>query len=289
MKRNYKILSKYLLVGLGGYFSLTNVYAATSSAPISQSTMGHTSIVTPSDSSGFSIDAGSPLSVSLLDNCWKNRETLANQNVIANYLMTQPQVPSDYEIAWKTARLVYFIGNYGIGEAKFLNTNDGVTLFNYGVTAGSLAKQLKPNGVEGNYWYAIDLGSYGLAKGVLASARNAKYGMAALRIVQVVDPSYQNYGSSRVLGRYYQELPSVFGGDTAKAAKLIGDAVKSSPKFDNNWVFLGQYYLSNSQYQEALDACNKALSLPGVDGKFEDMRYKKEARQCVNKAQSKIG
>ncbi len=242
-----------------------------------------------STSQAFAIAKGSPLTVKLIDYCWANREDLANQKIIADYLNTQPDLPYDYETAWKTARLVYFIGNYGIGEKEFVSSSAGVKIFNYGVKAGKIAIAQKPNGVEGQYWYAVDLGSYGLAKGILASASNAKDGMAALRQAIAIDPSYQWYGSSRILGRYYQELPGLFGGSYDKAIELLKTATDKAPQFRNNWVFLGQYYLKTRDYQNALTACQKALSLPNQDGKYEEMRYSREANECITTAKAKLG
>lgn len=229
-----------------------------------------------------------PLSVKLLDECWNNREDTNNQKAIADYLMTLPKVPNDFEIAWKTARLVYFIGNYGLGEKRFVDTSDGVTLFDYGANAGLLASKLNAKAVEGFYWYGVDLGSYGLAKGVIASASHAKDGMNALFTANKINSAYHWFGSNRILGRYYQELPGIFGGDSDRAYRFISAATQEAPNFRNNWVFLGQYYISAGQYDKAFEACNKAVSLPSVDGKYEELRYYKEAKQCVLKAKSKL-
>lgn len=229
-----------------------------------------------------------PICKGVLDIWWDHREDLQNQKVIANYLSTKPKVPNDFEISWKTARLVYFIGNYGYGENNFVNTKAGAELFHYGAEAGKQAMKLEPNRVEGYYWYAIDLGSYGLAKGIIASAANAKEGMRALAKAMSIDPKYQWYGSSRILGRYYQELPGLFGGDKEKALQLMKSATEKAPEFRNNWEFLGKYYLSRKEYDKALVACNTALEKKSLDGKYEEARYIREAQECRDKAQEKL-
>lgn len=234
------------------------------------------------------ISPNASLSKQLVDKLWANREEIKNQEIIANYLETKPSIPNDYEVAWKTARLVYFIGNFGIGEKYFVSTKAGVNLFNYGVEAGKKAIELNPKNVEGYYWYAVDLGSYGLAKGIIASASNAKSGMKALKQALEIDPQYANFGSSRILGRYYQELPGIFGGNKDKALALLKDATLKAPEFRNNWVFLGQYYISEEQYNEALEACTHALNCKDIDGKYEEERYKREANICVQSAKSKL-
>lgn len=236
----------------------------------------------------FTIPDDSPLTAKLMDQAWSNRQSITNQKNIAAYLMTNPTVPADYDTAWKTARMVYFIGNYGYGEKSFVSTPDGVKLFDYGVKAAQVAMSQKANGVEGLYWYAVDLGSYGLAKGVFAAAKGAGPGMDALKKAIAIDPSYQNYGSSRILGRYYQELPGLMGGSNSKAEKYLTTATEKAPQYRNNWVFLGQYYISTKDYQKAVDACQKAVDAAPSDGKYEEMRFSREANDCVKKASAKL-
>jgi tetratricopeptide (TPR) repeat protein len=236
----------------------------------------------------FNIPAAAPLTIKLLDSAWSNRENTDNQKIIADYLATSPVVPQDYETAWKTARMVYFIGNYGIGEKAYVSTSAGAKLFDYGVSAAKVAIAIDPSKIEGQYWFAVDLGSYGLAKGVMAAAGGSGPGMDALRKAIAIDPTYQYYGSSRILGRYYQELPGLMGGSNKKALTLLTTATDKAPQFRNNWLFLGKYYLSVSDYQKALDSCNKAIELPALDGKYEEMRYLREANECASTAKSKL-
>ena len=227
-----------------------------------------------------------------LDRVWQNREKLTNkeQTNIANYYLTASNEPSDYAIAWKTARLIYFLGNYGVGEERFTvkNKDEGVKLFNYGVKVGKLAMSLDPSKVEGYYWYAVDLGSYGLAKGILAAASSAGDGMDALKAAKKIDPSYQWYGSSRILGRYYQELPGVFGGSNKKALALYEEATQKSANSSVNWLYLGRYYLKDGYATKGLEMCIKGASLPNVDGKLEESRYKRELNECVSDAKAKL-
>ncbi len=291
-----KNLVKILLVGLctHSFATSTGSNGQTLGKPISgevkASDVAGSRIATSVNTTGgrFTINNATPLSVELLDKCWEKRENLANQKIIANYLMHQPKVANDFETAWKTARLVYFIGNYGYGEKMFVDTKAGVTLFNYGAEAGKIAYKLEPSKVEGYYWYAIDLGSYGLAKGILSAAANAGDGMDALKKAKAIDPMYHWSGSSRILGRYYQELPGLFGGSNKKAIELFKNTTEQSPEFDNNWLFLGRFYMNDGNYKEALDSCTKALDISPVDGKFEEMRYKREAKECITKAKGKL-
>lgn len=232
------------------------------------------------------------LTEKLLDSYWDAREEGAKQVAIAQYLLQQPVIPkSNYAIAWKTARLVYFIGNFGSSEAWFAKNKKTVSiakLFNYGVNAGELATKINPKGVEGHYWYAVNLGSYGLAKGVLAAASKAGDGMDALKRVIKIDPSYQNYGAFRILGRYYHALPGFFGGSDVKAKNSFIIATQKAPNYKNNWIYLGNFYLDKGKYKEAKEACSKAINLPEADGKYENIRYQREAMNCLSSSEQNL-
>ena len=235
------------------------------------------------DNNSLSLNVNNPLTEKLLDDIWSKREDENNQKIIADYLITKPTIPNDYAIAWKVARLVCFIGNYGYGKPIFVG-KDGAKFFKYGIEAGEIATKINSTGKEGLYWKAVDMGSYGLAAGVIASAMKARPGMEALKKVMDIDITYDGYGAPRILGRYYQELPFLFGGSMSKAEELIKEATTSNPTYRNNWVFLGQYYLAKKNKVEAKAACEKVLTLPETVGKYEEMRYTEEARTCIAKA-----
>lgn len=240
------------------------------------------------------IDAKTPLTTAAVDYYWDNRENITCQNNLINYLIKKPVLASDkdYALAWKTARLIYFVGNFGVGEKAFAENGSkrksAVKLFDYGVNAGSLAMKLQSSKVDGYYWYAVNLGSYGLAKGIIAAASNASSGMDALKKVIQLDDSYEVYGAYRILGRYYHALPGIFGGSDAKALSLLRSATQKASANKVNWVYLGNYYYDREEYAKALDACNKALKTPDLPGEFENRRYISEANICVFKATNKL-
>jgi hypothetical protein len=229
----------------------------------------------------------SGLSINWLNNAWDNREDLTKQSAYINYMQkmnTDNIIPNDYEASWKAARLVYFLGNYGVGEKQFATGESGIAFFDYGVRLGKQAITLNSNGIEGQYWYAIDLGSYGLVKGIMASAMNAKSGMKALAFVAAQDSHYHWSGANRTLGKYYSKLPAMFGGDKNKALTNLLNATQDVD-YSNNWVFLGQYYLEQKDGVNALKACQRALQSPKIDGKYEEKRYAYEAQECIAQAQ----
>ena len=241
-----------------------------------------------SETKKFSLSATEPLSVKLLDYAWQNRENIDNQKIIATYLTGKPVVSKNYDIAWKTARLVYFIGNFGYGEKEFLDTESGAQLFYYGIAAAQKAIDINDKGVEGYYWYAYCQSAYGRAKSVLAMAANANDTMPALRKAIQLNAAYGNYGAERMLGIYYQEIPVIFGGSEDKALDLIKSAVTKAPQDRSNWLALGEFYNHFGYYESGVQACKKALSVMDTNGEFEELRFLREAKECVDKAKSRL-
>jgi tetratricopeptide (TPR) repeat protein len=219
-----------------------------------------------------------------LDKAWANRESMNGQSDILNFVNEASKVPDNFDVAWRVARLVYYIGNFGSG--KNLSKAEQVKLFQYGFEAGKLAKNLEPKRVEGYYWYATNLGSYGLAKGILSALSNAKDGRNALLEAALIDPTYQWGGPYRILGRYYQEVPSVISfGDKKKALEYYNKAIAIDPNFRLNLIYLGILQKDLGEKEVALSLFEQAGKKADKDGKNEENRYKQELKENIDKLQ----
>lgn len=234
------------------------------------------------------LDAKTPPTVAVLDACWDGRETVANQKVITTYLEAEPKLASDYDINWRVARLVSFIGNYGYQYSEYTTSERGQKLFSYGAAAAQTAMSLKNNQVEGAFWYAVDLGSYDVAKGGSAGLSDRKKWLNAAQLAQTNDASYDYDGSNRMLAVYYQVLPGIFGGSDDKALAYLNEATTKAPTFNYNWIALGQYYLATKDYKKAITNCTKGLNMDNINGSYEGKKYKKDANKCISTAQDKL-
>jgi tetratricopeptide (TPR) repeat protein len=222
------------------------------------------------------------MSVESLDKAWEQRETKEAQEQIYSFVKEQLLVPKDYEIAWRVARLVYFCGNFGLGEN--LSDSEHVKMFLYGYKAGELAKKLNTNRPEGYYWFAVDLGSYGLAKGIFSALSNATAGRDALLEVAHIDPNYHWAGAYRILGRYYQEVPSFISfGDKKKAEDFFQKAIKLAPNYVLNKIYLGILYSELGRKEEASKIFKDAESMPDIDGKNESIKFRAKLKESMKK------
>ena len=209
-----------------------------------------------------------------LDDYWEKRSDKEVQKKIIQLIESQSPVPQNFEIAWKISRLASFCGNFGLGET--LPNKERAQIFLYGFNSADIAKQLESNRVEGYYWYAVNLGSYGIAKGVVTVLKNAAKGRDSLLLAIQIDPKYQWAGAYRVLGRYYDELPEVVSfGDKKKAEMYLKKAVELAPEFRLNKIYLGNLYNQEGKKKEAKELFLNAKKLPDVDGAEEEVHYKK--------------
>lgn len=226
------------------------------------------------------------ISESTLDKLWDNRESLDGENEIHNFLANESAIPKDFNTAWKISRLVYYYGNFCFQEK--VSKLEKTKLFKYGYEAGKTAKELEPKKVEGYYWYAINLGSYGLSKGIFSALSNAKPGRDALLEAAKIDPKYQWCGPLRILGRYYQEVPGglISFGDKKIAEDYFTKAIQNCPEFRLNIMYLGILKKKAGDKANALDLFKKAQMLPEVDGKNEEKRYSKELAENIKSVQN---
>ena len=226
------------------------------------------------------------INLKLLDKMWDNRQTPEGEQEIIQFIQAEPEVPKDFNISWKVARLVYFSGNFSLMQKS--TNDDKIKLFKYGYTAGLIAKELEPKRVEGYYWYAINLGSYGLVKGIFSALSNAKAGRDSLLEAAKIDPTYQWCGPLRILGRYYQEVPGgiISFGDKKIAQEYFQKAIQTCPNFRLNTMYLGILKKKEGEKSEALELFKKAQALPELDGKNEEKRYEKELAENIKSVQN---
>ncbi|MCX7886902.1 MAG: TRAP transporter TatT component family protein [Verrucomicrobiae bacterium] len=153
-----------------------------------------------------------------------------------------------------------------------------------GIVAARRARELRPDRVEGHYWYAI-------AVGLLADA-DRSYGLsavaemeAALRRAIEIDERYDNAGPLRVLGLLLLRAPAppTSIGSPRKALRLLQRAVELFPEYAENYLYLGEALREAGRADEARTAWEKVLNLPAPPGRaLEAAEWKKQAGKHLN-------
>jgi len=99
-----------------------------------------------------------------------------------------------------------------------------------------------PNLVAGHYWLALNLCGIADACGYMTGRRLLPQIMAQLQRALALDPSYDQAGAHRILGRIYFEAPAwpMSVGDMQKSLQHLQAAVRLAPLNSTNHLFLAQ-------------------------------------------------
>jgi tetratricopeptide (TPR) repeat protein len=203
-----------------------------------------------------------------VDARWAQR-TPANRTAIAQELAKRLEPhQGDFEAAWRLARCYVWIAD----EAPYYR--DTKTRFRLGKKAMNVAKravQMQPKRVEGHYYYAWAVGQWSLGISIakaLWEGAESKY-TGALKKVDQLDRSFDQYGALRMWGRYYHSLPWPKR-NRAKSAKYLRTAVKKAPTNLRSFVYLAETLIGQGEHKSACDLVTKALKLKGNSAKEPD-------------------
>jgi tetratricopeptide (TPR) repeat protein len=179
----------------------------------------------------------------------------------------------DYAAQWQAAQALEFLAeNETRPELRRVSAQRGIVL-------ARRARMLKPDGVEGYYWYALNVGW-------LADVDRA-YGLDAVGEMQTalkraieLDERYDFAGPLRVLGILHLRTPQPPAsiGSPRKGLQLLRRAVELFPDYPENYLYLAEALHENGRADEAKEALRKVLEAkPWPDQQFESEQWKAEA------------
>jgi tetratricopeptide (TPR) repeat protein len=187
------------------------------------------------------------------------------------------QNPKDFEAAWKQARARYWLGGHGpeAGRRKDLEA---------GVKAGEAAIAIDANRPEGHFWMAANMGALAESYGMRAGLRYRKPIREALERVLRIDPAFQNGSADRALGRWYQQVPGLFGGSDSKAEVHLRKALTYDPNNTATHFFLAETLLDLGRTADARAELQKVQEVPiNPNWAPEDREFKEKARALLEK------
>ena len=179
----------------------------------------------------------------------------------------------DYIAQWQAAEAMEFLAG---NEAK---PNLRQQSAQRGIVFARRARELKPDGVEGYYWFALNVGwladvdrTYGLdAVGEMQTA---------LKRAIELDERYDFAGPLRVLGILYLRTPQPPAsiGSPRKGLQLLRQAVELFPDYPENYLYLAEALHDTGRADEAKEALRKLLEAkPWPDQQFESEQWKVQA------------
>jgi tetratricopeptide (TPR) repeat protein len=118
-----------------------------------------------------------------------------------------------------------------------------------------------PRSGAGYFYKGLCLGRLGEINGIAASIDVLNTFPGIMETAAEIDPAIERGGPHRALGRYYFEVPWLFGGDVEKSIDHLQKAVDYGPGYWENHFFLAEAYFENDQYQLAKTALQKTIEL----------------------------
>lgn len=155
--------------------------------------------------------------------------------------------------------------------------------FQKGIEEARALLKVDGNSAEGLFWLAVNMGADALERGKMSALPIVPQMERLLLKLDGLNPSYENAGASRVLGRLYHQAPAVISvGSSEKARRFLERALKLAPAHPGNQAFAADFLLDKGEDDRAKQlaaSCVKTLTASG--GKYGD-----EAREWKQIAQN---
>jgi len=179
----------------------------------------------------------------------------------------------NYDAQWQAAQAQAFLAeNESQSQARRESAQHGIVF-------ARRARELRPESVEGLYWYALNVG--------LLADVDRTYGLdavsemaAALKRAIEVDERYDLGGPLRMMGILYLRtpLPPASIGSTRKGLRLLERAVDLFPEYPENYLYLAEALRDSGRVDESQAAIRKVWEAkPWPDRQYESEVWKARA------------
>lgn len=179
------------------------------------------------------------------------------------------------EAAWRKSQALYWVGTH-------LPESQQLAVLELAVEAAKQAVAINPQSLSGHYWLGVCYGVYGKAKGVMKSLSLVDPIKEEMAVVTKANPSYEDGGAYRVLGRLYFKLPGLAGGSNTKAVENLKKSVELGPQRWLNHLYLAEVYLATDKKAEAKELLQSIIAGPaqaGLEPEYAD--WKAEAEKML--------
>jgi tetratricopeptide (TPR) repeat protein len=146
------------------------------------------------------------------------------------------------------------------GDVRAHTEADRIAAYARGRDYARRATVLAPDSAAAHLWYAITLGSWAKAKGLLRSALTLREVRREVDTVLRLEPA--NIQAHIMAGSMARELPALFGGDHQVAEAHFKTARRLDPHRTGVRIELAQLYIDMGRYGEARQELDAVLAEP---------------------------
>ena len=189
---------------------------------------------------------------------------------------------SNFEAAWKLARIMYWLGTHDAEAAQRSDLERGVDLeprvaqLEHGI--------LEPKRPEGYFWMAADMGALAESFGLRQGLKYRGEIKDALETVLKLDPAFQKGSADRALGRWYLNVPGLLGGSKKKSEEHLRKSLTYDPNSIASHWFLAETLFEMERDADAREELRKTIAAPlDPDWEPEEREFKKLAEERLKK------
>ena len=158
--------------------------------------------------------------ISEADQLYSQREDLSKVRLgVALLRQARTADYGSYEIAWKLARIAYYLG------AHTDDQRERDEAFREGTEAGKTAVELDSEKPEGHFWLGANYGG-SAEHSTLAGLSNIEDIRREMEAVLRIDEKFQAGSAYMALGQLYLQAPRLFGSDAGKALEYLEKGLK---------------------------------------------------------------
>ena len=165
------------------------------------------------------------------------------------------QDSSQPEWQWRMARSHYSIAK------RVEDDNTASQHYNLCIEHSNRTLEIKPDSAIGYFFRALCRGKQGEMQGLWSSLGIIEPFEEDMKKALELDPTIQNGGPNRALGKLYLELPFFLGGSTDQAISHLKEAARLGPDHAENHLGLAEAYYSKNNFTDARKSLSTLLRL----------------------------
>lgn len=206
------------------------------------------------------------------DELWLERSTSLEQvaRAIELWEAAAHSDPHNVDAAYRASMGYYYLGRFTDDPKQKMDR------FSKGKDWGLEAIRRDPRSAPAHYWYGVNLGSYGQARGKLKSLFLVGPLKEAFQETVRLDPTCYYGGGYRALGRLYFELPGFAGGDKRKAEENLRMSLKVEPCYTLTLLYLAELLVDSRRDSEAREVLERLMNCRPAPGFEREYRQDQE-------------
>ncbi|GJL57518.1 MAG: hypothetical protein NPIRA03_03750 [Nitrospirales bacterium] len=159
------------------------------------------------------------------------------------------------------ARLLRMAGLYlDLGYGVYVDREQKLAAFQEGARIARKALDLRETSADAHFLYAANIGSAAELEGLVSAALTLQE--LKEHVNRVLELDGQNVQAHHMLGRIYEELPWMFGGDQTVAGDHLKKAVSLDSEYAPARLDLAKWYLKQEQTLEAVRELRQVVNTP---------------------------